>query len=271
MHVDRTDQIKMPRVPAGFAGPLPVFRLMFMPTYGTLATCSSFGASEALDLGLFAFMGEIINVTTVLPQAHTLIVVASSVPISHTVGIANKEGPNFLFNAKIDHFAGSLMALITNTTFDSSRLLVFGTLQLFPATGMLRTPGLILANDTQGFGPLTLQRTNSTPRHDEGFTGVGRHTGKMDFTQVHSGMHLARGLLGQWNLHTHMQFIAIVPDKRHRTTVLWQCNGKHQRVTPTSHRQDHPLSFFAHGLCRPEDGIELLFFVGIAHLHFGMR
>jgi hypothetical protein len=108
MHIDRPHQIAVSIEPTGFAGPVPVARLMLMPTLGTLATCSSFRASEALDVSVFAFVGEVVDVTPILilPKAHALVVVASVLTISHSMGIANEEGPNLLLHAEVDHFAG---------------------------------------------------------------------------------------------------------------------------------------------------------------------
>jgi len=40
---------------------------VFIPAYRTLATCSSFGASEAHDVGLLGFVGEVVDVFAVLP------------------------------------------------------------------------------------------------------------------------------------------------------------------------------------------------------------
>jgi hypothetical protein len=154
---------------------------MFMPTDGTLATCSSFGASEALDAGLFRFVGEIVNITPILPEAHPLVMVASMVLVSHPVGIANEEGPDFLLKAKIDDFACGLMALVANTALCSSCLLVFGVLQFLPTPGMLCAASLFFADRPQGFRSLPFQRTNPPSGDNESFTGIGGHTGKMDF------------------------------------------------------------------------------------------
>ena len=57
---DTADQITVSREPACFAVPLLVLRLVFMPTLGALATGSSFRASEAQDVGMFAFARKVV-------------------------------------------------------------------------------------------------------------------------------------------------------------------------------------------------------------------
>ncbi len=116
------------------AVPSSVVRLMFMPTDRTLATCSSFRASEAHDVSLLAFVGEITDILPVFPQTHALILMPPFVLITHSMRIADKERSNVPFNTKIDDFARRLMALIANTPLGTSRELVLGALQLLPSS-----------------------------------------------------------------------------------------------------------------------------------------
>ncbi len=62
MHIDRTNKITVAREPTLLAVPNPTFGFVLMPTAGTLATCSSFGASEAQDAGLFCLVSEIVDI-----------------------------------------------------------------------------------------------------------------------------------------------------------------------------------------------------------------
>ncbi len=71
MHISRTNEVTVSRKPAGAAGPISSPGLVFVPTARTLATCSSFGASEAQDVGLFGFVSEIVNVFAIFPQGHS--------------------------------------------------------------------------------------------------------------------------------------------------------------------------------------------------------
>jgi hypothetical protein len=107
---------------------------MFMPTVGTPAAGSSFGAGEARHVGLLTFVGQIINVLAIFPQGHPLIVVPAIVLVTDPMRIANEEGAYLLFNTKIDHFTSSLVPHVTDTTFSTAALFVLGSLQLLPAT-----------------------------------------------------------------------------------------------------------------------------------------
>jgi len=111
-----------------FAVPLPVSWLMLMPTCRTLATCSSFRAGEAHHVSLFAFVGEVVDITPIFPQTHTLVVMSPSVLIADAMRIANKERPDLSFDTEVNHFAGRLVVLVANASFGTSALLVLGTL-----------------------------------------------------------------------------------------------------------------------------------------------
>ena len=102
MHIDRTNQVTMTCEPALLAVPNPAFGFVLMPTSGTLATCSSFGASEARDVSLFRFVGEIIDVFAILPQGHALIVVSAVIPIAHAMRIADEQHSDLVLNTKVN-------------------------------------------------------------------------------------------------------------------------------------------------------------------------
>src|SRR5260370_21588310 len=105
MHIHTTDHIAMPHKSTLPALPYPASGLVFMPAYRTLAARSSFRASEALDAGLLAFVGEIIDIFAVLPLRHALIVMASFVLLPHAMRVANEERANLLTLAKLDHLS----------------------------------------------------------------------------------------------------------------------------------------------------------------------
>ena len=67
MHVYRAYEISVSLETASLAVPLPVSRLMFVPTVGTPARCSSFGAGEARNMGLVGFVGQIVDVLAIVP------------------------------------------------------------------------------------------------------------------------------------------------------------------------------------------------------------
>src|SRR5712692_3770556 len=125
MHIDRADDISMSRETAFPTVPLSALGLMSMPTFRTLATCSSFRASEAHDVGLLAFVSEIVDITPVLPQGHALVVVPATIPGTDTMRITNEEGANFLLNTEINHVSCGFVSHITDTSlYPATRLVL---------------------------------------------------------------------------------------------------------------------------------------------------
>src|SRR5438093_1104817 len=102
MHIDRANQITVALETASAACPISVFGLLFMPTARTLATAASFRASEARDVSLFRFVGEIVDVFAIFPQGHAVIVVPAIIPIADTMRFANEERSDLLLNTKVD-------------------------------------------------------------------------------------------------------------------------------------------------------------------------
>ena len=94
MHIDRSHEIAMAAKPAVAADPVSSPGLMFMRASGTPAAGSSFGASEAPDARLLAFVGEIVDVIAVFPLRHPAIVMASAISIADAVRVADEERPD---------------------------------------------------------------------------------------------------------------------------------------------------------------------------------
>ena len=168
MHIYRTDQVPMTGELAGLTDPISVLGFMFVTTLGTPARCASFGAGEALYVGLLAFMGEVVDVLAIFPQGHALIVVSAAVLLTDTMRIADEEAPDLVFHTKVDHLARSFVPRITNTTLCTSALLVLGSLQLLPAMGVLFASGLLLGNLAELLMALSFERTDTAPGHNHG-------------------------------------------------------------------------------------------------------
>ena len=198
MHIYRTDQIPMTGELAGFTDPISVLRFLFVPTLGTPARCASFGAGEALYVGLLAFMGEVVDVLAIFPQGHALIVVSAAVLLTDTMRIADEEAPDLVFHTKVDHFAGSFVPQITNTTLCTATLLVLRSLQLLPAMGVLFASGLLLRNLAELPIALSFERTDPAPGHDHGLACIGGDGCQMNLAQVYCGVYIARSLLYLW-------------------------------------------------------------------------
>src|SRR5712671_1313926 len=106
MHIDRTNKITVADKATLLTVPNPAFGLVLVSTSGTLATCSSFGASEAQDAGLFRFVGQIVTILAVFPQGHALIVVTAIIAVTDAVRIADEETSHLVLNTEVYHLAG---------------------------------------------------------------------------------------------------------------------------------------------------------------------
>src|SRR5215469_8763664 len=99
----------MPHEPTLPTLPHSAFRFVFVPAYRTLAACSSFRASEALDAGLLALVGQIIDIFSIFPLRHALVVMASFVLSSYPMRVADEEGAYLLLLTEVDHLACRFM------------------------------------------------------------------------------------------------------------------------------------------------------------------
>ena len=216
MHVDRANEIAMAAKSAVSADPISAPGFLSAPTCRTPARCPSFGAGEAQDAGLFGFIGEVVDVASVFPQGHALVVVSAFVGPAHAVRVADEEGANLLLLAKLDHLPRGLMAQVAHAPLDAARHPV------------LRQ--LLVAHVA-----LTFEAPNAAPGDDEGRTRVGGHGGQMDFSQVYRGADAAGGLLRLRYLDADMQFEAAIPDQGAGPTVLWQIQMQDQRGATSPH------------------------------------
>src|SRR5947209_4005006 len=89
MHIVRANKTTMAPETAGAAAPISVLGFMTMPTSGTLATGSSFRASEARDVSLFGFVGQIVDIFPILPLAHALVVMFATILLAHPMWVAD--------------------------------------------------------------------------------------------------------------------------------------------------------------------------------------
>jgi len=270
MHIDTADQIPVSRKSTLFAMPLPVFRLVLMSTSGTLARCSSFGASEAQDMGLLAFVGEVVDITAIFPAGHALVVISPVVAGTNAMRITNEERTDPVVNTEVDDLSCRFMAQVTDASGQTSALLVLGTLQFLPASRVLLAAGLFLGNLAQVLVALSLERSNTAPRDNQRLPGIRRHCRQVNFSEIDGGMYIAGCVLLLLDLDTHMQFKPAIPDEGNRPALLWKSNGQNQSCTPSPHGKHNPPVFFRDRLRRPRDRVVSFCFVGVAHLHMRM-
>ncbi len=270
MHIDRPDKVSMSGEAASAACPISPFGLLAMPTYRTLARCSSFGASEAQDVSVFGFVGEIADVLAVLPAGHTLVVMPAVVLLAYAVRIADEEAPHLLLNTKVDDLSSSFVTHSTYTPGNSSADLVLRTLQLLPAPRILLTAGLLPGNLAQALIAVALEATDTTPRDNHRLAGLSGDCCKMYLTQINGRTNRTRRLVCLWALDTHVQFKTVLPDQGTGSGCFWQLYRQDERLAPFAHRQYNPPTLFTHGLGRPMDRIEAFCAPGVFHPHQGM-
>ena len=267
MHIDRAHKVTVPREPTGAACPISVLGLVFVPTARTLATRSSFRASEARDVGLFRFVSQIVDIFPVLPQSHALIVMPSAVLAAHTVRIANEERTDVVLDAEVDHLPGGLVPHIADTPVRAGTHLVPGPLQLLPPARILLATRLLLGDLADLSVALPFEAANASSRDDQRFLSVCRCSSKVYLAEIDGSAVFTRHFFGLWGFNADMQFKPSVPHKGHGSTVFGQIERQHQRSTSPSHRQnDAPLPS-NHGLSRPRDWVEAFGAPGVFHAH----
>ncbi|PZW32682.1 hypothetical protein EI42_01774 [Thermosporothrix hazakensis] len=181
MHIHRADEVSVSLKAASAACPLSSLGLVLLPTDRTLARCPSFGASEAHDVSGFGLMSKVVDITTIFPQRHPLILVSAIVLVADTMRIPDEESSNLLLNTEIDHLAGGLVPHVTDTAFSTTTLLVFGALQLLPSARIVLASGLLFRKLTQVLAPLPFEGADPSPSHDHGHCCVGGDSRQVDF------------------------------------------------------------------------------------------
>jgi hypothetical protein len=270
MHIDTANKIAVSCKATRSTCPISSLGFLFLPTYRTLATRSSFRASEAQDVSLFGFMGEIVDIFAVFPQSHALIVMSASLLVADTMGITNKELANLLLLAEADDFSCCLVSHVTNTPRCSGSDFILGMLQLLPSARVLLASGLLLSKLAQLFASLTLERPDASTRNNDSLSSVGADGGQVDFAQVYGCMNITRNFFSLWLFNTNMQFKAIVPNQATGTAVCRKLDWQDDGCACLPHGKDHTSVFMTHRLSGPFDRIELLGTPGVLHFHVRM-
>jgi hypothetical protein len=240
---------------------------MTMPTSGTAATCSSFGAGEARDAGQFGFVREVVNVLAVFPASHALIVMSASLSPAHAVRIADEERSHVALDTEIDNLPCGLVSQITDALLGSPAVFVLGALQLLPTAGVLRAATLLFGELAQLPQPLPLERADTAPGDKQGLARTCRDGSQMDFTQVYRRLGSTRSVVHLGNLDADMQFKATIPDQRTRPALRRKHERQDEGGAPSAHRQDHSPVHLPYSLGGPMNGVEAFCAPGILHLH----
>ena len=267
MHIDRANEIAVAGKAAGVACPGSASGFVTMPTSGTPARCSSFGAGEARDASLFGFVREVVNILAVLPAGHALVVMASSVPAAHAVRIADEQGSDLVFNTEVNHGPGRFMAHIPNAPLGTLTYLALRALQLLPTARVLLAPALFFGEVPQLFAALPFERADAAPGHDQGFPGIGADSGKVYLAQINRRLYRAGSLCRLFRLDADVQLEAVVPHEGTGPSIVRERNRQHDGRSPSPHRQDDTALLQGHRLRGPVDWVEALLTPGVLHAH----
>jgi hypothetical protein len=270
MHIDRTDEIAVAGEAAGAACPISAFGLVFVSTSGTSATCSSFGAGEAQDAGLFCFVGQIVDILSVLPQRDALIVMPACITVAHAMRIANEEASYLVLDAEVNDLSGRFVPQITHPSVCPSADRVLCPLQLLPPTRVLRATGLLSGELAQLLRPLPLEAANAPSCDNHRASRIGTHRGQVDFAQVDCRLFLSWCMLCLWNFYADMQLKATIPDQGTGTGSFRQFYRQDEGFSPFAHRQHHSPALSRDRLGRPVNRGEAFRPPRVFHAHLGM-
>lgn len=270
MHIDRANEITMAPEAALAARPVSAFGLVTMPAAGTPAAGSSFGAGRARDAGLLRFVGEVLNIAAIFPLRHTAIVASATVPVAHSVRIADEERADLMLDTEGSDLARGLVAQVAHAPLGPTADVVLRPLQLLPTARVLLAPALLSSELAELPASLPLERADTAPRDDEGLSRVGRHGSQVDLSQVNGRLGAAGSHLRLRYLEADVQLKAPVPDQRACPGVLWQDDWQYQRRVAFAHRQHDAPFLPVDGLSGPLDGVERFGVPGILRAQFWM-
>ncbi len=222
MHIDRPHEVTVAREPAGAARPSSSSGLVFVPTSGTPAAGSSFGAGRARDAGLRRFLCQVVDVLAVFPLRHASVVMPSAITAADTMRVADEERPHAVRDAEVDDLPRGLVPQIADAPLGTAAQFVLGALELLPAARILPAPVLLFGELAELLTPLPLEAADAAPSHDQRLGCAGRDGGKVDFSQVDGRLHRAGSLFRQGNFDANVQLEATIPHERTRSGALWK-------------------------------------------------
>jgi hypothetical protein len=168
----------------------------------------------------FRFVGEVVDVFAILPTRHPLVVMASPIFLPDALRIPDEERPDPLLHTEGDDLASGFMSQVTDTAHGAARLLVLGTLQFLPATGILLAPVLLPGKVAQLLRTLPFEWADLASGDDQGLAGRRRDRCQVNLSEVNGGLSVSWSSLRLCYLNTDMQLKATVPDQRAGTTVF---------------------------------------------------
>jgi hypothetical protein len=113
--------------------PIAVSGFMAMSTFGTGTTRTPLVTIGSFDACNKAFVGEVIDVGSVFPPRHPLVVFTTTFFASNAIWISNVDLGNTLSFEKAHNTGSGFMAQISNSVLSSETEFVFDSLQFLPA------------------------------------------------------------------------------------------------------------------------------------------
>jgi hypothetical protein len=267
MHIDRADQIAVASKAAHAAHPVSASGLVSVLASGAPATRASFGAGRAQDASLKGLVGEVVDISTVLPLPHASVVVAAAVAGADAVRVADEERADPVIDAEIDDCPRGFVSEITHASLGPSADGVLRPLELLPAPRVFLAAALLPGDVSRLLCSLAFEGADAAPGDNESLARASCHCGQVDFPEIDRRLNPAGCLSCLWDFHADVQFEAPVPDECACAGVLWHLNRQYQRRATFAHGQHDALLLPAHRLGRPVDGIEPLRAPGVLHAH----
>jgi hypothetical protein len=149
-------------------------------------------------MSLCAFVGEIVDIFSILPARHALIVMPTRISGAHAMRIADEEGPYLTSDAEVNDVPCSLMTHISNASPKFLADFIPGPLQFLPTARVRLAAALLFGKLSQLFTALSFERANAAPGHNQGLPRTGGHGSQVNLTQVDGCLLLTRNFFDLW-------------------------------------------------------------------------
>ena len=242
---------------ARLAGPVATLGFVLMPTFRTAAGRSPFRTAEARNAGLFALVRQIVDVATVLPLRHALIVVTSAAPVPDAIRIADVEAGYLIRLTEVDDLPRSFVPTVPDAPFGAQGIAIADAVELLPTPRTFGTKGHLRSKGTVHLIHAPLLGADAAAGHDQTLSGVGGNGALVDLPEI--DRRLGATGAGGFNsrLDGNVQLAADpVPDNLAGGWLREPFRpGQHDGFAATPHRQDDPVAIERHRLRGPQQGI----------------
>ncbi len=252
MHIHASHDIAVATKATVPAGPIATRWLLAFPTRRTRAAGSPLTAREARQVGLLAFLLQVIDIFAILPARHPLVVMPTRIFVPHAIRVAHIHRLHAFLLAEVHHLPGGFVPLVAHLALRIAFGPLLGILQPSPALRSLLAPALQPLHLTQRHIVPAFGAADAASGDHERLARIRRHRRQMDLSQVHRRLGWVFGK--RWrrrvrNGNDNMQGIAPIPDQGHRSDLFRQSvQMKGQRFAASSHRQQQRVAGAVHRL-----------------------